>query len=295
MKKKIQNSNTKLQINFNTQKRIFKFVFYLLFDAWKLVFAKARSRNEIIHVIAILLFISANINLASAATPAPSSAPPKPAQPTESSTSATFDRIEKIKEMVASRVAELKLVEKRGFVGIVKESSTNEIILETDDGDERTIDIDELTKFEHPTSKSFGISDIDKNDKIGVVGLYNKDTEYLLARVIMSEKNFPQQLDAVVTAKNARAFQLSVSTNTGETKTIDIANSTKISSFSKDSDMTKSNLSKIEVGQRILVTGFNDKDDRMLLIADRLIHFLDLPLSPQMKQAVNTEKPTPQQ
>src|SRR3972149_12145987 len=89
------------------------------------------------------------------------------AQEDNTSTAASeLEKIQKLKEMVASRVAELKLVEKRGILGTVKEVSKNtQLTIEDNKGNLRIIDIDELTRFQGlSASKSFGISDVKAGD-----------------------------------------------------------------------------------------------------------------------------------
>lgn len=210
------------------------------------------------------------------------------------SPSAEIDRIEKIKEMVASRVAELKLVEKRGFIGVVKEISNTQLTLEDKKGNKRLVDIDELSKFNDPGSKTFGISDVKKGDTLVCLGLYNKDNKRLLARFINKAKTSPKQIEGVIVNKNKTDFILDVATEDGKTFQVEVETSTKIQSYQKEEGLKKAGFSKITTGQRILATGFFDLKKTTQLNADRILYFIDIPGSEKMKNnQTNSEQPTP--
>jgi len=247
--------------------------------------------------VTILLLVLASTLLSSSAfavttTPSPSvtvtSAPTSQPTETEASRSGILNRIERIKEMVASRVAELKLVEKKGFYGKVLESTTHQITIVDKNKEEREIEIDELTKFEDSSNKSFGISDISKGNDITAVGLYNKDTKRLLARVVTPVKNLPIQYEGIVTKVDTRSFQVSVTNEKAETKIIDIERSTTAFSYEKTAGMAKSGYSKIKIGERVLITGYASVTDKNIIAADRIIHFLDVPPSSAMKNIQDT-------
>ncbi|MCL4354381.1 hypothetical protein M1349_02810 [Patescibacteria group bacterium] len=199
--------------------------------------------------------------------------------------SADMDKIEKVVQMIASKTAELNLVEKRGILGTVKEVSGTQVTIEDIRKNIRVIDIDELTKFQGAdSSKSFGISDLKQGDLISFVGLYNKMTKRLLARTADQIKSLPVQFEGVVVEKNTVDYSLKVIDDKGISKTIEVETSTKTKSFDKNGDLLKSGFSKIETDQRVLVTGYYDLKDKNIINADRIVHFLDLPPSLDMKK-----------
>ena len=69
----------------------------------------------------------------------------------------------------------------------------------------------------------------------------------------------------------------------GDKKTIDVSSLTKTVSYETTEGTVKSGFSRIEQGQRILVTGFNDLQDENKIAASRIIHFLDIPVTKGMK------------
>ncbi len=195
-----------------------------------------------------------------------------------------IDTIEKIKDLVASKVAELNLVEKRGIVGNVKEKTNTQITITDSRGAQRIIEIDELTKFEATSDKDdFGISDVTAGDTLSFIGLYNKDTERLLARFISVADNIPVTTSGLVIKKDPEEFLITIVTNDGKKKDVSIETSTKTQSFEEDEPL-KSGFTKIEIGERVLVVGFNDLKIDNQINASRVVHFIKLPASAKMRE-----------
>lgn len=192
------------------------------------------------------------------------------------------EQINKLKDRIASRVAELKLVERRGIIGTVSESSNIQLTLVDTQNNTRFVDVDELTKFASPTSKdAFGISDITKGDKIGILGLYNKQSRRLLARFI-DVLILPKIIHGAVATIDSENFTIGVKNNLKETFLIDVQTTTKISSYTKTGDIAKSGFSKIKTGERIMVVGFPDQKDKTKIIPNRIIFFPNLPRNPKI-------------
>jgi len=214
------------------------------------------------------------------------------AQTQEASPSGETSRIEKFKEMLTKKVADLKLTEKRGLLGTVSESSTTQIILLDRKNDERTIEIDELTKFQDPTNKTFGVSDIKEGDILSVIGWYNKETEVILARSVTRIKSLPTQIDGVVSAKDTRNFTLTVVTEDNKTYIVDIETVTRTSDYARNDILKRGGFSKIIVGERVIATGFLNQNDQNRLAASRVIRFIDIPASQKMKNLARIENTT---
>lgn len=208
---------------------------------------------------------------------------------------AQIDRIQKIKDMVASRVAELNLVEKRGILGTVTEVSNTQITIKDDKGEQRIIDIDELTKFEgnkdnakdsDDEDSDFGISDIEKDDELSFVGLYNKQTDRLLARVVAVPKSIPVYVRGIILDLDPQEYTITVGSE-DKKYVVDFEKSTTAKVFSKEDGTQKSGFSTLEFGQRALIVGFMDSDNDHV-IASRILHFTDVPPSAAMKNGSGT-------
>lgn len=219
-------------------------------------------------------------------------------RPTSSASPAADEgQVERIKDIVASRVAELNLVEKKGVLGKVISATSTQITLEDVNKDRRIIEIDELTKFNDPDNDDFGISDIDPGDTIGVIGLLNKAADRVLARFVNTVATIPEYFEGVVFEIDAKNFQVTAVDENGKKRIIDVVTSTKTSSYGDEDGLAKSGFSKIEKGQRIYAVGFTDSKIKEQLNATRVIHFLDLAPSEKMLSHMGTstpeETPTP--
>ena len=231
-------------------------------------------------VLLLLYAVSCTLSTASAATPTV-----VPSQNEVPKDSADLEKIQKIKDIVASKVAELNLVEKRGLIGTLKEVNGMRIVITDLRGNSRQIEADELTKF-NLTDKNAGISDLKKGERYSFIGLYNKETEILLARNISNTNSIPVHFEGAILSVDEDEFQIEVVNAIGEKKKIDIQSSTKTSLVSPEGDLTKSGFSKLEINSRVLVVGFWNKKDDSLMSATRVIHFEDVPPSKEMQSHV---------
>lgn len=225
--------------------------------------------------------------LAQTVTPSPT------VKPTEESTTQNLsNQINSLKEKIASRVAQLNLVEKRGVIGIVKEVEGTTILITDINSRNRSVDVDEITKFSSPDAKStFGISDIKPGTKLSIIGLYNKDSERILARFISVISN-PVIISGAVSKIDDEDFTIIVSTEKEENFLIDIEKITKIHSYS-DGEVTKIGFTKIEEGYRIMIVGYPQKNDSKRIIGTRVLLFPDLPRNPKIILSTTTDEIIP--
>lgn len=203
--------------------------------------------------------------------------------------------IEKIKDAVASKVAELNLVEKRGIFGKVVETTSSQITIEDRQGNQHIIEIDELTKFEgEKQSDDFGISDIKEDSTLSAVGLYNKETEKLLARFITQKVSIPTSISGAITNVDEDEYTITVVDKEGTEYTIDIERSTDTLLY--DKELSDSGFSKFEIGEKVIVTGLPSKEEDNRISAERVLHFKALPPTEEVKKHLSEQKsPSPTQ
>lgn len=216
-----------------------------------------------------------------AVTPTPS---PTVSSINEQTQNALNEQVTDLKERIASRVAQLKLVEKRGILGTVADVSDTQITLSDTSGNTRFVDVDELTKFSSPSAKakdSFGISDITKGMKLGVLGLYNKQSRRILARFV-NVVTFPKVIRGAIVGIDADTFSINLATPDGKRITVDIETITKTQVYTKEAGLGRSGFSKLKEDERVMVVGFEDIKDKSRLIASRVIHFPSIPKNPKI-------------
>ncbi len=224
----------------------------------------------------ILLFVSCYLLVvasAHAATPTP------------------VDTIQEIRDRlitnIASRVAQLKLVEKRGIIGKVTNSTNTQVTITDFQNNTRFVDVDELTKFSSPNAKGvFGISDISKNSSIGVLGLYNKESRRILARFV-NVITIPTIIHGGVSAIDNENFTINITTEEGKPMIVNVENITRTFSYTKDDGYGRSGFSKIKANYNIIVGGVLDKDSENRLTATRIIFFPEIPVNPKVNSLLN--------
>ncbi|PIP74529.1 MAG: hypothetical protein CO135_03025 [Candidatus Levybacteria bacterium CG_4_9_14_3_um_filter_35_16] len=231
--------------------------------------------KKIFIIILLLLIISgtkvsSSFALNPTATPEPS---PETAQ------------LDDLKTRIASRVAQLNLVEKRAIAGTVKETSGTQIVLEDIKKEKRYVDVDELTKFSSPSSKSFGLSDISKDTVISVIGLYNKQSRRIMAREIETT-TLPVFFQGAVVAIDPKNHTFKLA-GESERITVDVETITKTFQYTADNGIKTSGFSKIINNENTIVFGYWDKRVKDQLLATRIIIFPILPKNPKIIFAPN--------
>jgi acetolactate synthase regulatory subunit len=191
-------------------------------------------------------------------------------------------QIDDLKNKVASKVAQLKLVEKRGLVGVVADTTATQITINDLNSNIRIIDVDEFTKFSSPDAKaSFGISDIKRGDKIGVLGLYNKESRRTLARFV-NVLDIPEFVVGVVAVKDEENFNLTVATS-GRSLKVSIENISKVYDVDSNGKLLRSGFSKITLKENIIVSGFFGPKLKDTITAGRVLLFPGVAQNPQIE------------
>lgn len=207
-------------------------------------------------------------------------------------TSQLQQQVDELKSKIASKVAQLNLVEKRGVYGTVTDVSDTQITLSDLNGKTKFVDVDELTKFSSENTKNFGISDIKKDMILGVLGLYNKQSRRLQARVIEEESALPQFIYGAVFSKDEENFTITVAKENDIRNVVDIETITKTYSF-EDGQLLKSGFSKIKQTQSIIIIGFFDKQDKSKILASRIILLPEISASPDIDLTPQNPEVTP--
>jgi hypothetical protein len=203
--------------------------------------------------------------------------------PTISPTQGDIQQIDALKNQIASRVAQLNLVEKKGIIGTVTDATNSQITVTDVNGNVRFVDVDELTKFSNPnvSGTSFGISDITKNMTLGVLGLYNKQSRRILAREI-DVLTLPNILTGAVYSIDNKNFNFYIVSEDNKQTFIDVENITKTYSYSSGATLVNAGFSKIKVDETVMIIGFFDKQNNNHIIASRIILLPDVPMSPKI-------------
>ncbi|MBI2034844.1 MAG: hypothetical protein HYT11_03890 [Candidatus Levybacteria bacterium] len=211
------------------------------------------------------------------ASPTPVKSTPTPS-PKESLT----EKISQLKDRIASRVTELKLVEKKGVVGTVEDVSETKIKLIDVKGTTQLIDVDEITKFASQaagTKETTDISDIKKGVTISVLGLYNKDSKRILARFI-SIVPLPSFAKGTISDIDKKNFTITVKTDKEEIL-VDIENKTKLLQVSPEGEIIRYTFSKLLQDDIVYIVSYPDKKEENRFSALRVLVLSDLLPTPE--------------
>ena len=206
--------------------------------------------------------------------------PTRTVMPTNEEIAKINERVGQLKDKVASRVAQLKLVEKRGIMGIVENVTDTQITVNDLNNKTRLVDVDEFTKFSSSGKDSFGISDIKKGSKISALGLYNKESQRLLARFV-NETAIPLFLNGVISGKDDDSFTITLSTEDGTNYIVDVEKVTKIFAY-QEGELEVLGFTKIKKLENAIILGFADPKEKDRLAATQIITFPNLPKNPNI-------------
>lgn len=262
-------------------------------------------RRLLTFILTLQIIVSSvtTIALAQTSTPSETATTPSLAPTNKMQSDSLTAQITNLKEKIASRVAELKLVEKRGIVGTVAEVKDTQISITDRKGKTRFIDVDELTKFIGSDSKtSLDISAIKKGMKIAVLGRFNKQSERILARFV-EEVSLPEFFTGTIKDIDSTNFAFSVADANGKIVDVDVENITKTQSYNKEDGTIRAGFSKLLVGDQVVITGFPDKTNPKRILATRILILTDfrkveptteaITLSPTARPGSRTGTPTP--
>lgn len=188
---------------------------------------------------------------------------------------------------IASRVAQLKLVEKRGIVGKVTDVSNTQITITDLQNNTRFVDVDELTKFSSPKAKgAYGISDITKDTTLGILGLYNKESRRILARFV-NVITIPLIIHGGIATIDSEDFLINITTDDGQQMTVDVESLTRTYSYTQELGYIRSGFSKLKENYNVVIIGVSDINKQNRMTATRIIFFPEIPFNPKVNSALN--------
>ncbi len=209
-----------------------------------------------------------------AISPSPTLAP-SPSISSSQKNESLVDQINELKDKIASRVAQLKLVERRGIIGTVTDVNDSHISLTNAKGDIKLVDVDEITKFSSSTQKgTFGISDVKRGMTISVIGLFNKESKHTIARFV-STYTIPTFIGGTVSDVNKADYTITIAGKDNINVTIDIETTTSINSYS-EGEITRSGFTKMVAGDRVQIVGSPNKTDKTRITASSILVLNDL-------------------
>lgn len=190
------------------------------------------------------------------------------------STSATTQKIEDLKDRLATKVAQLKTTQRRAIYGTVKTVSITSFTVETPTGDLKIELTDDIKVIQYLKGKRtvLALEDIAKGDTVVVFGQFDTTLDLLTARVVFIQGVLPQYAAGAVSGRNDKEFILTITTPENQIYTIDIEKTTKTLLWDKvKKELVKSSFSKIATGSAIHVMGQAVPKKELRISADRIL------------------------
>lgn len=189
-------------------------------------------------------------------------------------TSSTTQKIEDLKDRIATKVAQLKTTQRRAVYGKVKSVSITSFTVETTSRDLKIELTDELTVIQYLKGKRTTLTpeDISKGDTVVVFGQFDTTLDLLTAHIVFIQRALPEHTAGTVTDKNDKEFTLTVTTPQGQAVIIDIEKTTKTILWGKEKkELVKSGFMAIKTGSIVHIIGTSVPKQEHRMSADRIL------------------------
>lgn len=190
------------------------------------------------------------------------------ATPSATPTETKSQKLEDLKDRLATKVAELNTTERRAIYGTVKSTSISTITVETTTKDVKIELTDDIKVFQMLKGKrtELKIENVEKGDVVTVFGQYDTAVEILKAKVIFIQgTGDTQRIFGTITDAKKADYTLTVETGNGKSFVVDFETITKTSTWSSDKGIEKAGFSKLLVGDTVTILGtpVAKKDNRL--------------------------------
>ncbi|MCL5675704.1 MAG: hypothetical protein M1120_01095 [Patescibacteria group bacterium] len=199
-------------------------------------------------------------------------------------------QITELKQKIATKVAELKILSPQAIAGTIKTLSDQKIILNSNNND---IDVEigsdtALSRVDqNNNSKTLKIGDLNTGDNLIAWGNFNKETDTLTADSVVL-RDMPQFLAGQIKSVDKKNYQFLMTSNGKDISYLfDVNPPTRTYTIGNGNKLAKSGFSQLEKGQTVYVFGFigkTTKDGQTLLSTLRIII---------LKEPTTASSPTP--
>lgn len=186
------------------------------------------------------------------------------AQDTDETATIPAEKIQKLKEDVATKVAELRKRQKRAVYGTISSIEKDQISLKTNIG-EFIFNVDSDVIYSDITakgeSKRIKFSDLQKGQNATIFGKKPLDEDATLAKVVI-RRAFPYQSSGIVTNVDIDNGTFTIKTIDDQKIVLDVERYTVNQAFTEDKGIIRWGLSKIENNDRVHIVALqNEKEE----------------------------------
>ncbi len=203
----------------------------------------------------VILFASALLFTtsvyAASATPATTIA----ASTSASATPDAQQKLDTLKDRLASAATQLQQSQKRAIFGSVSATSVSTITVSTKTSDMKIELTDNISVFQNIKGKRTTLTtdQINKGDTVVVFGDYDTNLDILKAQVIFIQGSIPERISGVVTAISKPDYTVTVATPGGQSYVVDFETTTKAFTWDATNGTQKAGFAKLFTGDTVHV------------------------------------------
>lgn len=243
--------------------------------------------NKIDLFIIALIFVNISTTLVYAVDSTKSAT-----KTTTATSSADMEKIQSLKNKLATKVAELRENQTRGFSGEIAALSKSTFTLVTKNGEVKIRLSDDTLIYKLGNQKTEGsIKDLKNTLMVSTLGIYDSEAKQQTANIILIQDSF-KYFSGNVTEVNKTSATITIKTVNGETQTLDYEKTTASDEYA-DKSVKKSGLSRINKEDFIQSWTSPKEDDNQTYSINRLLRIpSDLLKAPIKENPVSS--PTPE-
>lgn len=232
------------------------------------------KKNKILVLTVLLLVVlTASVRVV-LAKPVSTDSAQQRKSPGENPKDIREEKIKNLKERVATKAAELRLLKKRAISGVIGSLSETGLVVKTKKG-EITVETNETTEIyevgPEGKRKAIKLAGLSKEQKVVVWGQFNSETETLTARQIIA-RVFPLNIPGRIISldKNQKSFTVENRKKTVFSVVTD--NLTKFAKIERGKGTVKASFADLKEESRVHIHGFlKTKEAREVVDAFRIL------------------------
>jgi hypothetical protein len=173
----------------------------------------------------------------------------------QTATPSSQQKLDTLKDRLASAATQLKQSQKRAIYGTVKTTSVSTITVATKTNDIKIELTDSISVFQILKGKRTTLTtdQVTKGDVVVVFGDYDTNLDILKAQVIFIQGSVPERLSGTITAVSKINYTITITTPEGQSFIVDFETTTKNFNWTRDKGVQKAGFSQLVVGDTVHV------------------------------------------
>ncbi|MCX6794239.1 MAG: hypothetical protein NTY06_04025 [Candidatus Gottesmanbacteria bacterium] len=171
------------------------------------------------------------------------------------STPSAQQKLDTLKDRLASAATQLRQSQKRAVFGTVKVTSVSTITVSTKTNDIKIELTDNIAVFQMIKGKRTTLTtdQVTRGDEVVIFGDYDTNLDILKAQVIFIQDSIPERIFGTITAASKNDYTITIATQEGQSYIVDFETITKAFAWDPTNGIQKTSFAKLVVGDTIHV------------------------------------------